>query len=276
MTPARIALLSLALAALLLPACQVAGPGSPDAQANSDAWRKGYKEANAKHAAKPGWNQAPSVSGTPLYTQTTYFSVPVSEPYLAMTFDDGPHPSNTPRLLDMLKQRNIKATFFVVGTNSQAYPAILKRIAAEGHEIANHTWTHANITTLSTDALRRELKDSSAAIFTATGTAPTLFRPPYGATSTNIKALIKSEFGFPTITWSVDPEDWKRPGVSVVTERLVSGARPGAILLAHDIHKPTIDAMPATFDRLLAKGFKFVTVSQLIALGQKGGKPAAP
>ena len=275
MTPARIALLPLALAALLLPACQVAGPGKTGAQ--SDAWRKGFKDANAKYAAKPGWNQAPSVPGKPIYTQTTYFSVPVSEPYLAMTFDDGPHPSNTPRLLDMLKQRNIKATFFVVGTNSQEYPQILRRIAAEGHEIANHTWTHANITTLSTDALRREIRDSTDAIVKATGTAPSLFRPPYGATTANIKAMIKSEFGFPTITWSVDPEDWKRPGVSVVTERLVSGARPGSILLAHDIHKPTIDAMPATLDRLLAKGFKFVTVSQLIALGQKkGATPAAP
>jgi len=226
---------------------------------------------------RPGWIRLLPSAARTTTPRPTYFCVPVSEPYLAMTFDDGPHPSNAPRLLDMLKQRNIKATFFVVGTNSRPMPGPSSvAIAAEGHEIANHTWTHANITTLSTDALRRELKDSSAAIVTATGTAPTLFRPPYGATSANIKALIKSEFGFPTITWSVDPEDWKRPGVSVVTERLVSGARPGAILLAHDIHKPTIDAMPATFDRLLAKGFKFVTVSQLIALGQKGGIPAAP
>ncbi len=267
---ARLVLTFLAFAGLLLSSCQVAGP----AASTSGAWKKGYDDASAKYASKPGWNQAPSVPGKPVYAQTTYSSVSVSQPCVAMTFDDGPHPSNTPRLLDMLKQRNIKATFFVVGTNSQAYPQILRRMIAEGHEIANHTWTHANITTLSTDALRRELRDSADAITKATGVTPTLFRPPYGATTANIKALIKSEFGYPSIIWSVDPEDWKRPGVQVVADRLVAGARPGGILLAHDIHKPTIDAMPSALDRLLAKGFQFVTVSQLIALGQKGGATA--
>jgi peptidoglycan/xylan/chitin deacetylase (PgdA/CDA1 family) len=270
MFPARLFLPFALLSAALLPACQVAGPSATKA----GAWRKGYQDANAKYAAKPGWNQAPHLPGKPFYPQTTYSSVPVPEPFIAMTFDDGPHPSNTPRLLDLLKQRNIKATFFVVGSNSQAYPQILKRITAEGHEIANHTWTHANITNLSTDALRRELNDSRDAIVKATGVTPTLFRPPYGATNANLKALIKSEFGYPSIIWSVDPEDWKRPGVSVVADRLVAGARPGAILLAHDIHKPTIDAMPSALDRLLAKGFRFVTVSQLIALGQKAGTTA--
>ena len=272
MIQARLALYSLALPALLLVSCQ--GPGQGHTAASSGQWKKGFQDGKAKFAAKPGWNQAPPISGTPVYTQVSYSSLPVTEPYLAMTFDDGPHPSNTPRLLDMLKQRNIKATFFVVGTNSQEYPQILRRIIAEGHELANHTWTHANVNTLSTDALRRELKDSADAIVKATGVTPHLFRPPYGACTANVKALIKNEFGYPSIIWSVDPEDWKRPGVSVVADRLVAGARPGAILLAHDIHKPTIDAMPSTLDRLLAKGYKFVTVSQLIELAQR--RPAAP
>jgi peptidoglycan/xylan/chitin deacetylase (PgdA/CDA1 family) len=270
MFPARSPLFFALAAVLLLPSCQVAGPSA----SHQGSWRKGYDRANAKYAAKPGWNQAPALPSSPSYPQTTYSSVPLSQPFIAMTFDDGPHPSNTPRLLDLLKQRNIKATFFVVGSNSKAYPQILRRITAEGHEIANHTWTHANITTLSTDALRKELRDSCDAIVKAAGVTPTLFRPPYGATNASIKSLIKTEFGYPSIIWSVDPEDWKRPGVQVVADRLVAGARPGAILLAHDIHKPTIDAMPSALDRLLAKGFRFVTVSQLIALGQKSGTPA--
>jgi peptidoglycan/xylan/chitin deacetylase (PgdA/CDA1 family) len=95
-------------------------------------------------------------------------------------------------------------------------------------------------------------------------------RPPYGAITAAQKTWIKKEFGYPTILWSVDPEDWKKPGSGTVTSRLVSGATPGGILLVHDIHAGTIDAMPATVDQLLAKGFRFVTVTQLIAMEQPG------
>lgn len=219
--------------------------------------------------AGPGWNPNLSLpQGTG--RQNSYSRVPISEPYIAMTFDDGPHPSNTPRLLDILKQRNIKATFFVVGTNVRAYPQIMRRMVAEGHEIANHTNSHAYLTKISSDAIRRELSVTHQAIVSATGIAPRVMRPPYGAITADQKAWIKSEFGYPSIMWSVDPEDWKRPGVSVVTSRLVSGASPGGILLAHDIHAPTIDAMPSTLDQLLAKGYRFVTVSQLIAMEGKG------
>ena len=98
----------------------------------------------------------------------------------------------------------------------------------------------------------------------AAGYRPHLIRPPYGAINSRIKEFMFSEFGYSTIMWSVDPQDWRRPGVSVVTSRLVNGAHPGAILLAHDIHPPTIQAMPATLDQLLAKGYQFVTVSQLM------------
>jgi len=95
-------------------------------------------------------------------------------------------------------------------------------------------------------------------------------RPPYGAITTAQKAWIRRDLGYPTIMWSVDPEDWKKPGVSAVTSRLVSGASPGGILLVHDIHSPTIDAMPGTIDQLLGRGFQFVTVTQLIAMDGKG------
>lgn len=221
-------------------------------------------------AAGPGWNPDANIGGGGVGRQNSYSRVPTSQPYIAMTFDDGPHPSLTPRLLDILKQRNIKATFFVLGSNVRRYPHIVRRMIAEGHEVANHTDSHAYLTKISPDAIRRELSVTHQAIVSACGVPPRVMRPPYGAITADQKAWIKSEFGYPSIMWSVDPEDWKRPGVSVVTSRLVNGAAPGGILLAHDIHPPTIEAMPATFDRLLAKGFRFITVSQLISLEGQG------
>lgn len=200
----------------------------------------------------------------PAGARISYSSVHTDKMVLAMTFDDGPHPVNTPKLLDMLKQRNIKATFFVIGKSAKMYPQIVRRIIEEGHEIGNHTWTHASLTTRSDAQIRSELKMSEDALVEAAGYRPHLIRPPYGAVSTRIKEFMYSEFGYSTIMWSVDPQDWRRPGVSVVTSRLVNGAHPGAIMLAHDIHPPTIQAMPAMFDQLLAKGYQFVTVSQLM------------
>ena len=230
----------------------------------------GKSRKKTEETLQPGWNPSFSVPGGGTGRQDSYRDVPITEPYVAMTFDDGPHPSNTPRLLDILKKRNVKATFYVVGSNARRYPHILRRMVAEGHEIGNHTDSHAYLTKLSRDGVRRELAVTHQAIVSATGIAPRTMRPPYGAISSELKAGIKREFGYPSILWSVDPNDWKRPGSSVVANRLVSGARPGGILLAHDIHSPTIDAMPSTLDRLLAKGFRFVTVTQLISMEGRG------
>ncbi len=217
---------------------------------------------------------APSVVPHPLPTSTgtkdSYSRVATSLPFIALTFDDGPHPQHTPRLLDILKQRNVKATFYVVATNAKRYPEIMRRIVAEGHEIGNHTVTHGNLARMSEAGVRQELSAAHEAIVATTGVAPRTMRPPYGAITPAQKAWIRRDFGYPTIMWSVDPEDWKKPGPSVVASRLVSGATPGGILLVHDIHASTIDAMPATVDQLLGRGFQFVTVTQLIAMDGKG------
>lgn len=186
-------------------------------------------------------------------------------PFVAMTFDDGPHPTNTPRLLDVLRQRNIKATFYVIGRNVDMYPQIARRIVAEGHEIGNHTYTHRNLKTLSDGEVRTEMARTRTSIVRATGVQPRTMRPPYGALLQRQREMIMSEFGCPTIMWAVDPRDWQRPGVSVVTSRILSETTNGAIVLAHDLHAPTVDAMPGTLDGLLRKGFKFATVSQLLA-----------
>lgn len=188
-----------------------------------------------------------------------------STPYVAMTFDDGPHPKNTPRLLEILRARNIRATFYVIGQNVDRHPDIVRRIVAEGHEIGNHTYTHRKLTSLGDSAVHTEMQRTEDAIVRAAGVKPRTMRPPYGALLQRQRSKIFSDFTYPTIMWSVDPLDWRRPGPSVVTSRILNSAHNGAIILAHDLHAPTVDAMPRTFDGLLSKGYQFVTVSQLLA-----------
>jgi peptidoglycan/xylan/chitin deacetylase (PgdA/CDA1 family) len=216
-------------------------------------------------------NSTPSPTPSPA-KPATYAQVRVDQPYIAMTFDDGPSAENTPRLLEMLKQRNIKATFFLIGQNAASNPDIVRRILADGHEIGNHSWTHPQLSKLSDDRVTAEITKTQEAIKEASGFSPTLLRPPYGAITSRQREWIENQFGLNVILWSVDPFDWKRPGASVITQRILSQARPGAIILSHDIHKQTVDAMPATLDGLLAKGYKFATVSQLIAMN----KPKPP
>ncbi len=196
----------------------------------------------------------------------TYTRVLVSGNYIAITYDDGPHPQNTPRLLDMLRERNIRATFYVIGRNVDLYPGVLRRTVAEGHEVGNHTLTHRLLSKLGNDEVRSEISRCNDAIARAAGVTPRTLRPPYGGMLQAQRQMIFNEFGMPTILWSVDPLDWKRPGASVITSRILSGTSAGGIVLAHDLHAQTVDAMPATLDGLLSRGFQFVTVSQLLAM----------
>ncbi|MEO1856675.1 MAG: polysaccharide deacetylase family protein [Rubritalea sp.] len=188
-----------------------------------------------------------------------------SRKLIALTFDDGPNPSHTPRLLDMLRRRNVKATFYVTGERAANHPDIIRRIVSEGHEIGNHTWTHPNLKKLSDDRVRRELNKTRDAIVNACGVQPRTMRPPYGSMYQKQREWVYREYGYPIVLWDVDPLDWKKPGPSVVAQRLISGTRNGSILLVHDLHGSSVDAMPQTIDTLLRKGYQFVTVSQLIA-----------
>ena len=196
----------------------------------------------------------------------SFSRVLVSGNYIAMTFDDGPHPQNTPRLLDMLRARNIKATFYVIGQSVDLYPQVVRRTVAEGHEIGNHSHTHRLLSKLSDDEIRADLGRCRDAIVRAAGVQPRTLRPPYGGLLQRQREMVHAEFGYPIILWSVDPFDWKRPGSAVVTSRILAGASAGGIVLSHDLHSQTVDAMPATLDGLLRRGFKFVTVSQLLAM----------
>ncbi|RPJ33105.1 MAG: polysaccharide deacetylase family protein [Verrucomicrobiaceae bacterium] len=196
----------------------------------------------------------------------SFSRVLVSGNYIAMTFDDGPHPQNTPRLLDILRARNVKATFYVIGRSVDLYPQVVRRTVAEGHEIGNHSHTHRLLSKLSDSELRMEMARCRDAVGRAAGVRMRTMRPPYGGLLQRQRELVHAEFGYPTILWAVDPLDWKRPGASVITSRILSGTNAGSIVLAHDLHAQTVDAMPATIDGLLRRGFKFVTVSQLLAM----------
>jgi peptidoglycan-N-acetylglucosamine deacetylase len=218
-------------------------------------------------AEKPSAAPAkPKATPTPAEPAITFNSVHVDGPFIALTFDDGPSATLTPKLLDLLAARHLKATFFVVGQNAADHPEILKRAVREGHEIGNHSWSHPNLGKMSDDAVRRELQKTDDAIAAAIGKRPTLMRPPYGSITARQKKWIHDEFGYRIIIWDVDPLDWKRPGPSVVTARILKETKAGSIVLSHDIHPPTIEAMPATFDQLMKKGFKSVTVTELLAM----------
>lgn len=202
-----------------------------------------------------------------------YNGIYTNEKVVALTFDDGPHGTLTPRLLDILAKRNVKATFYVVGRNVVEYPAIVRRIVEEGHEIANHSWSHPKLSSMSDAAVHAELKKTHDAIVAACGVAPRNFRPPYGAFTKRQQEWALKEFGYPSILWSVDPLDWRRPGSAVVARRLLEGAKPGGILLVHDIHAGTVDAIPAVLEGLLAQGYRFVTVGDLLPMDQPRPTP---
>jgi peptidoglycan/xylan/chitin deacetylase (PgdA/CDA1 family) len=187
-----------------------------------------------------------------------------ARPVVAMTFDDGPHHSLTPQLLDILAQRQIRATFYVIGSRVARQPELTRRIAAAGHEIGNHTWSHPSLSGLSDAGVLSELDRTSQAIFDAVGRPPVTMRPPYGNLHSRQRVMVHRERNLPTVLWSVDPEDWRRPGPGVVASRIVNASHPGAVILAHDIIGATVRAMPAALDWLIARGYRFTTVSELM------------
>jgi peptidoglycan/xylan/chitin deacetylase (PgdA/CDA1 family) len=190
--------------------------------------------------------------------------VATSRPQVALTFDDGPHHSLTPALLDILAARGVRATFYVIGNRVARHAAIMQRIVAEGHEIGNHTWSHPSLYGYGDTAFLSEIDRTNQVIYDTVGRPPVTMRPPYGNITARQAALLYNTRNMATVLWSVDPQDWMRPGSSVVAQRIVNGSHPGAVVLSHDIHGPTVRAMPATIDGLAARGFECVTLSELM------------
>jgi peptidoglycan/xylan/chitin deacetylase (PgdA/CDA1 family) len=188
----------------------------------------------------------------------------------ALTFDDGPV-AGTNDLLDVLKERGARATFFVVGRNAKANPQILRRMKAEGHVIGNHTFDHAQLTRLGAAEVRSEISKVNDAVQKATGTRPTLLRPPYGATNSTV-ATVSRDLGMAQVLWNVDPLDWKDRDSATVTKRVLANTRNGSIVLSHDIHSTTRAAYARIIDDLQRRGFTLVTVPELIGDPTPGKK----
>lgn len=217
----------------------------------------------------------PSVVAPATVSKIVFTRCEVARPAIAITFDDGPHPDFTPRLLDTLKEANIKATFFMVGRCVVTYPNIVKRMVDEGHEVASHSWSHPLLTSLGDAAVESQMRRTHDAIIKACGVTPTLYRPPYGGTRLSQRKRINEMFGYLTILWDVDPLDWQSPRTTQkVHDRVLEQTRPGSIILCHDIHETTVDAMPATLADLKARGYEFKTVTQLLELEKQF--PASP
>jgi peptidoglycan-N-acetylglucosamine deacetylase len=221
---------------------------------------------NADDAVAPQTPEKPKPTPEKVEPGITFDWVHVDGPYVALTFDDGPSAKLTPKLLDLLAEHHIKATFFLIGENAAENPELVARETREGHEVANHSWSHPNFGKMSDDGVRGQLRKTDDTIKSAMGKSPTLMRPPYGSITPRQKKWIHQDFGYKIVLWDVDPLDWRRPGPAAVCNRIVKNTRAGSIVLAHDIHPGTIEAMPCVLKDLEAKGFKFVTVSELIAM----------
>ncbi|GLY56560.1 hypothetical protein Ccel01_11620 [Cellulosimicrobium cellulans] len=183
------------------------------------------------------------------------------EQCVALTFDDGPGP-DTERLLQVLAEKHVSATFFLVGSNVEKRPDVVRDTAAAGHLLANHTWDHPRLTTLDDDAVRDELARTQAAIESAAGVTPTLLRPPYGDVDDRVRSVALRS-GLQVVLWNLDTLDWKTRDAAETRRRAVEGARPGSVVLMHDIHASTVDAVPGIVDDLRAQGYRLVTVDLL-------------
>jgi peptidoglycan/xylan/chitin deacetylase (PgdA/CDA1 family) len=186
---------------------------------------------------------------------------------VALTFDAGPS-ENSPRLLDILKDRKVPATFFLLGKNHIAkHPDLVKRMSREGHELASHTWDHKILTDISDKAVRDEFRRTDDAVEKLTGKRPTLMRPPQGRTNDHVSALAKEE-GLAQILWDVTCKDYQTTDSALIQKRAVDQTRRDSIILLHDIYKGTVPAVPGIIDTLKERGYVFVTVPQLLAPGK--------
>ncbi len=178
---------------------------------------------------------------------------------VALTFDDGPSSATTPSLLDTLKNRDVPATFFMLGYMARSNPEIVKRIKAEGHDIASHTMYHQNLIRITPAAVQSDINEANSVFQDILGHSPEYTRPPYG----NINDAVRNNVGTPMILWSVDTLDWKNQNTDSIISTTMSEVSDGAIILMHDIYPTTVNAVPVLIDELRKAGYEFVAISEL-------------
>lgn len=191
------------------------------------------------------------------------YCVETDEPKISLTFDCAWGAEDMPQILDTLKNNNVKATFFVLGEWADKFPEIIKRMADEGHDIANHSDTHPHIASLSYDSITNEIKNANEKIENVAGKGNNLFRAPYGEYNDNVISAAE-ELGFYTIQWDVDSLDWKNLGKENILNRVTSKVKNGSIILMHNGTKDTATVLPEVIKELKDKGYEFKPVSELI------------
>ena len=211
--------------------------------------------------------------GRSYYEETgqVVWDVETKEKVVALTFDDGPHPRNTAKILDLLAKYNAKATFFVVGANVQKYPDLIRRTNKDGHELANHTFSHPYKTSIT--ELQDEIQQTNELIYSISGFLPVLFRPVGGNYNEQMINAVADD-GYKVVMWSwhQDTQDWKEPGVNKIVDKVLKGTQPGDVILFHDgvdNQEQTVNALEKILPELQKQGYRFVTVSELIKDDQK-------
>nr|WP_296483432.1 polysaccharide deacetylase family protein [uncultured Acetatifactor sp.] len=179
---------------------------------------------------------------------------------IAITFDDGPHPSYTEQLLDGLKERGVHATFFVTGEHAELHPDIIERMSKEGHVIGNHTYSHMQLTKNNRDTFKEELIKTNEILKEITGEEVQYVRPPYGSWD---KSFEKELNMFPVL-WTVDPLDWSSRNVGRITEKIINKTRENDIILMHDYYDTSVTAALKAIDELMEEGYTFVTVEEIL------------
>lgn len=179
---------------------------------------------------------------------------------IALTFDDGPHPIYTPQMLELLKEEQVPATFFLLGENVELYGDVVKEIAKEGHLIGNHTYHHVQITSLSLEEACKEIQETSDLIEELTGTGTEYVRPPFGTWNEELEERLN----LIPVMWSIDTKDWTTQNVDWIVRETVKHAEDHDIILMHDSYQSTVDAVKRIIEQLEAEGFEFVTVDEII------------
>jgi len=207
----------------------------------------------------------------------TFYRAKRADKVVALTFDDGPSPEWTPQVLDELKKAQVKATFFMLGNHVERYPEIARRVLAEGHEIGNHTYDHHVLIYYKMEELEKEIKDAEKAIKTVTGQNTRYFRPPKAWLSSREKKKIE-EMGYKIVLWSLNSKDWVTYHDKQITSYILKRIQPGDIILFHDSggvftaeggnRTQTIKTIPRLVKKLEEKGYRFVTISELMAQPQ--------
>lgn len=204
--------------------------------------------------------------------------VATDEKIVALTFDDGPHPTETAKIIELLDSYGAKATFFVVGQNAELYPDALRMAAASGHEIANHTYSHLSLSKCSSDKIKSEISRAEDAIFSVSGARPRLFRPPEGAISGSIISASR-EMGYDVVLWNINTRDWAHRGTEEIVGNIKKNIAPGSIILFHDYiggERHTRDVLSVILPYLSSLGYKFVTVSDMLRKTTRTGDLSAP